>query len=89
MNIQKTSVDEFKSGAGVVGTTPIQLPSFPATKGVTIRSGGNVRVGDSATIAASGFHLAAGESVTIRVNASDKIWIVGESADQPFSYLVT
>jgi hypothetical protein len=93
MDIQKTTVSEFKTGHGTVGgTAAVAGPAFRCIKGVTIKAdlanGNNVYVGhDNSLSASNGFVLDAGEEVFIEVDSLASVWVFGGAADQGYSYV--
>lgn len=96
MDIQKTAVEEFKTGHGTISTTAaVAGPAFPCVKGVKIKAdlgnGNNVYVGHSEHVtntgAAQGFELDAGEEVFIEIDSLDKVWVIGGAASQGYSYV--
>jgi uncharacterized protein YuzE len=93
MDIQRTSVAEFKTGHGVIGTTAAAAgPAFPCVKGVKIKAdltnSDNVYVGhDDKVTTSSGFMLDAGEEVFIEVDSLGKVFVIGGAAAQGYSYV--
>jgi len=96
MEIQRESLPEFFAGNGSVGTTAAKLTgtiSIPVLKHVVVRAdSGNastIKASHSAAGTATGFILAAGEQVTIYIDATDKIWVLGGAASQAFSWIAS
>lgn len=94
MNIERSSTAEFYAGADTVDTTAKKAGiALPAARGVTIKAdaanAGVVYVGHHTGVdAASGYALAAGESVEIAVDSLDKVYVIGSAATQAYSWLV-
>lgn len=95
MDIQKVTVEEFKSGHGSVGTSAAQVSAHAlrAVKCVKIKAdlgnSDNVYVGYDNTVASSnGYQLDAGEEVIIEIDALNKVWVIGGAASQGYSWLV-
>ncbi len=95
MDIQKETVEEFKSGHGSVGTSAAQVSehALRAVKGVKIKAdlgnSDNVYVGYDDTVTnTNGYQLDAGEEVTIEIDALNKVWVYGGASSQGYSWLV-
>lgn len=94
MEIQKETVPEFKTGHDTIGTTPaVAGVELLALKYVRIKAdlgnSDNVYVGNTPSVSSeNGFQLDAGEHVDIPVDSLAKVFVVGDAADQGFSYLV-
>lgn len=92
MDVQKSSVEDFKTGHGIVCTSAQAAgPGFPCAKGVTIKAdlgnSDNVYVGHSAHVTASnGYKLGAGKQVFIPIDRLDKVFVIGGDSSQGFSY---
>lgn len=78
MDAYKISVPEFFVGQGVSTETPSQLPKQVAYHGVTIKADKNnenvLLIGKNV---AGKFPLDAGEEITVYIDDSSMIWIVG------------
>lgn len=94
MNIERSSKGRFLAGGSTVGTSAQAAGmDFHATKSVTIKANagntGKVYVGHDANVtAATGFQLAAGESVEIAVDTLAKVFVIADAASQGYSWVV-
>ena len=95
------SVASFSTGAkSSVGTSAVQMTSssVKAPLGVTVKAANNnsgtVYVGSSSSVTAGtadstdGFELGPGESITILVDNTNKVWLIGSAAGQKVFYMV-
>lgn len=85
----------FVTGQRTVGTSAVALVTskVAATRGVQVKAAatnaGTVYVGRDANVtAASGFGLAAGEGLLIKVDDAAKVFLVATAASQTVEYLV-
>jgi len=90
MVIEKASFPDFVTGDGTGGAVA-SLPAYPAKKHVVVKvkvgATGTLLVGPTTAAATNGYTLAAGESVTIAVDNSAKVYVY--SAGTPgYSWLV-
>lgn len=99
MDIQKTTVEEFKAGRGIAPEfTPVRLIDTPlrAVKGITIKADflnfAPIHIGHDSSVSAvgdgTGYRLDPGEEITIGIDSLDKIWVVGLGQGQQYSWIV-
>jgi len=91
--ITKEAVPEFSVGYGTIDGTPTALqPNKEVLKYVVIRADvnntGEIRIGVNAAGTANGFPLKAGEqSPMIHIDNLSKVWIVGSTTGQVYSWI--
>lgn len=85
----------FTTGQRAVGTEAVRLLSSvtPVTRGIQVKAAatnvGTVAVGHNANVSlSSGFHLAAGEGLLIKVDDGHKVFLVASVAGQVVEYMV-
>lgn len=85
----------FETGQRTVGTEVVRLVETvtPVTRGVQIKAAAtnvvNVAVGqDSSLTTETGFQLAAGEGLLIKVNDAQKVFVVAAAAGQKVEYVL-
>ncbi|MBX7164814.1 MAG: hypothetical protein K1X74_00575 [Pirellulales bacterium] len=85
----------FVTGQQTVGTSAVALvaSTLHATRGVQLKAAatntGTVYVGRDATVtAATGFGLAAGEGLLVKVDDAAKVYLIASAAGQKVEYLV-
>lgn len=68
MDIQRTTVSEFKAGQLTVSGEH-RLPAYPCLKGVTLKASGSISV--------NGYAMGDGETITIPIDDPTKLAISG------------
>lgn len=94
VSIAREASEEFATGHGTVGTTPVvQLATVETLikKYVEVKAdltnANNVYVGINTVSTTTGFLLDAGESVRIPIDDLSKVYVVADAAAQGFSWL--
>lgn len=88
---QQVARDTMVVGQQSVGLSAIQLSSNQIYLGVTVKASnsnsGTIYVGITGVTSSTGFELGAGESVTIPVDNTNKIYLISDAASQTVSYI--
>lgn len=84
MDVEKTSVAEFRYGTVTVGTSAVSLPRLRAFKGVKLKANPE----NAGTISIGAYQLAAGEEVTIPVDRFDRLRITASQSGQRLHWIV-
>ncbi len=88
---QQIGRSNFVAGQTTVGTSQVQLPNNPVFMSVTVKANngnsGTVYVGLTGVTTLTGFELGAGESVSLPVDNTNRIFVISDAASQTISYV--
>jgi len=88
---QQIGRSNFVAGQTSVGLTQVQLPNNPVYMSVTVKANnansGTVYVGLTGVTTSTGFELGAGESVSLPVDNTNRIFVIASAASQTISYV--
>lgn len=88
---QQIGRSNFVAGQTTVGLAQVQLPNNPVYMSVTVKANnansGTVYVGLTGVTTLTGFELGAGESVSLPVDNTNRIFVISDAASQTISYV--
>ncbi len=88
---QQIGRSNFVAGQTSVGISEVQLPNNPVYMSVTVKANnansGTVYVGLTGVTTSTGFELGAGESVSLPVDNTNRIFVISDATSQTISYV--
>jgi hypothetical protein len=88
---QQIGRSNFVAGQTSVGLSQVQLPNNAVYMSVTVKANngnsGTVYVGVTGVTTSTGFELGAGESVSLPVDNTNRIFVIADAASQTISYV--
>jgi hypothetical protein len=88
---QQIGRSNFVAGQTSVGLLQVQLPNNAVYMSVTVKANngnsGTVYVGVTGVTTSTGFELGAGESVSLPVDNTNRIFVIADAASQTISYV--
>ena len=88
---QQIGRSNFVAGQSTVGLSQVQLPNNQVYMSVTVKANngnsGTVYVGLTGVAASTGFELGAGESVSLPVDNTNRIFLIADAASQTVSFV--